>query len=472
MTPAQRREPPAGDAAPGRAARHRLRCTSAAAPTSPARRTSLGLLALAPRRAGPVGSPVLGRARTGGVDAARALGALGAAGDLFADGALGSHTACLHEPYVDASRHTVTGYLSVRQIARACRAVHPGRTAGRLPRDRRRRARGGAGRDRPPPPKRWARPRSGRPGTGWSTLECSIPEQIGGHARPSSAWWPACSRPSTPCWGGEHGMYADRLGPAARRWRPTRSPAWPRPACRSRSAPTRRSTPLAPWGGVQAAVLPPPAEPGVGPRPRSPRTLRGGWAAAHRPGGTLSPGVPAYLAIWDTAEFPTWRHRRPGHPAACARSRVDGRSGSWSDGVQFSAGEGTGTQPWVDTVLDAVREEVGLEHGVTLPVWPALGTGEYADLSELAAKTAAGRCAARCPRARTPTGPPAPPAAPSRVDEATAELVRVGTRSREVEFTARVLCRATPERSASAATRCPSRPWSSEPGVRWSFPDG
>ena len=35
--------------------------------------------------------------------------------------------------------------------------------------------------------------------------------------------------------------------------------------------------------------------------------------------------------------------------------------------------------------------------------------------------------------------------------EATAELVRVGTRSREVEFTAAVLCRAAPERSASAA---------------------
>jgi 3-aminobutyryl-CoA ammonia-lyase len=45
-------------------------------------------------------------------------------------------------------------------------------------------------------------------------------------------------------------------------------------------------------------------------------------------------------------------------------------------------------------------------------------------------------------------------AAPVRagdVLEATAELVRVGTRSREVEFTARVLCRAASERSASAA---------------------
>jgi 3-aminobutyryl-CoA ammonia-lyase len=35
--------------------------------------------------------------------------------------------------------------------------------------------------------------------------------------------------------------------------------------------------------------------------------------------------------------------------------------------------------------------------------------------------------------------------------ETTAVLTRVGNRSREVEFTARVLCRAAPERSASAA---------------------
>ena len=36
--------------------------------------------------------------------------------------------------------------------------------------------------------------------------------------------------------------------------------------------------------------------------------------------------------------------------------------------------------------------------------------------------------------------------------EATATLVRVGRRSREVEFEARVVCRAAPEVSASAAT--------------------
>jgi 3-aminobutyryl-CoA ammonia-lyase len=39
--------------------------------------------------------------------------------------------------------------------------------------------------------------------------------------------------------------------------------------------------------------------------------------------------------------------------------------------------------------------------------------------------------------------------------EATATLIRVGTRSREIEFTARVVCRAAPERSPSAADVLP-----------------
>ena len=51
------------------------------------------------------------------VERARGLGAAGAAGDLFADGALGSHTACLSAPYVDepTSGHP---YLDADQIGR------------------------------------------------------------------------------------------------------------------------------------------------------------------------------------------------------------------------------------------------------------------------------------------------------------------------------------------------------------------
>jgi beta-lysine 5,6-aminomutase alpha subunit len=49
-----------------------------------------------------------------------------------------------------------------------------------------------------------------------------------------------------------------------------------------------------------------------------------------------------------------------------------------------------GSRPWVNTVVDAVREQVGLEQGVALPVWHALLSGGHADLAELAAKTAVG----------------------------------------------------------------------------------
>jgi beta-lysine 5,6-aminomutase alpha subunit len=71
-----------------------------------------------------------------------------------------------------------------------------------------------------------------------------------------------------------------------------------------------------------------------------------------------------------------------------ATLRLAGLSGA--DPASFSAAEGAGTQPWVNTVVDAVRAQVGLQHGVALPVWHALLSGEYADLTELAAKTSAG----------------------------------------------------------------------------------
>ena len=47
-------------------------------------------------------------------------------------------------------------------------------------------------------------------------------------------------------------------------------------------------------------------------------------------------------------------------------------------------------QPWVNHLVDAVRADVGLEHGVALPVWHALASRDYADLQALAQKSAAG----------------------------------------------------------------------------------
>src|SRR5437763_13324296 len=55
--------------------------------------------------------------------------------------------------------------------------------------------------------------------------------------------------------------------------------------------------------------------------------------------------------------------------------------------------------PWVNRLVDAVRAETGLEHGVALPVWDALVTGDHADLAALAQKAAADGV-----RFRVPTG--------------------------------------------------------------------
>ncbi|HEX6148392.1 lysine 5,6-aminomutase subunit alpha [Nocardioides sp.] len=46
--------------------------------------------------------------------------------------------------------------------------------------------------------------------------------------------------------------------------------------------------------------------------------------------------------------------------------------------------------PWVNRLVDAVRADVGLEHGVALPVWDALARGEADDLASLAQRASAG----------------------------------------------------------------------------------
>ena len=53
--------------------------------------------------------------------------------------------------------------------------------------------------------------------------------------------------------------------------------------------------------------------------------------------------------------------------------------------------------PWVNRLADAVRESVGLEHGVALPVWDALATTGTGDLRALAADAAAGKVCFRIP---------------------------------------------------------------------------
>ena len=69
--------------------------------------------------------------------------------------------------------------------------------------------------------------------------------------------------------------------------------------------------------------------------------------------------------------------------------RMGGLEGADAEGI-----------PWANRLLDAVRESVGLEHGIALPVWDALVRGEASDLTVLAQKAASGSITFRIPEKR------------------------------------------------------------------------
>jgi beta-lysine 5,6-aminomutase alpha subunit len=56
--------------------------------------------------------------------------------------------------------------------------------------------------------------------------------------------------------------------------------------------------------------------------------------------------------------------------------------------------------PWVNRLLDAVRGDVGLEHGVSLPVWDALRRYDGIDLGELAKRASTGDVRFELPNGR------------------------------------------------------------------------
>ncbi len=56
--------------------------------------------------------------------------------------------------------------------------------------------------------------------------------------------------------------------------------------------------------------------------------------------------------------------------------------------------------PWVNHLVDAVRGQAGLEHGIALPVWDALARGEAPDLLTLAQKASSGAVDFRVPEGR------------------------------------------------------------------------
>ena len=69
-------------------------------------------------------------------------------------------------------------------------------------------------------------------------------------------------------------------------------------------------------------------------------------------------------------------------------------------GLAGADSEGT---PWVNRLADVVRADVGLEHGLAVPVWDALLRGEADDLESLAQKASAGSVTFRLPEGKDAT---------------------------------------------------------------------
>jgi predicted amidohydrolase YtcJ len=260
-----------------------------------------GLLTLAAERPGPTVLGYWGElAERGGLDVVRELGLAGAGGDLFCDGAFGSHTAAVGAPYADRPETSgalrfATGQLvhhvractlagiqagfhcigdaAVGQVVLAVETVAAelGRAAVRTCRHR------------------------------LEHVEMIQPPDI---ERMRDLGMVASVQPAfDAAWGGEAGMYAQRLGvERALATNPFAdfSDAGVALALGS-DAPV---TPLDPWGGVHAAVDH--RTPGSGLRPFDAfdAATHGGWHAvrAEHPDGPLAVGARASLALWETPE--------------------------------------------------------------------------------------------------------------------------------------------------------------------------
>jgi predicted amidohydrolase YtcJ len=237
---------------------------------------------------------------------ARALlaetGARGLAGDLFVDGALGSRTAWLHEPYADAPDCVGNCYLEPELITAHVRAcTEASVTAGFHVIGEAAVAAVVGAFERVVEELGVAA--VARCGHRLEHLEMVTAEQ----AAKLGAWGVIASvQPNFDAlWGGSDGMYARRLGAhRAGRLNPFSLLASQGvPLAFGSDAPV---TQIDPWHGVRAAANTRMPQNAVSMRAAFAAATRGGWRAGGiRDGltGTLAPGAPASYAVWDVGEF-------------------------------------------------------------------------------------------------------------------------------------------------------------------------
>ncbi len=257
-----------------------------------------GLLALAADEPGPDVFGYWGEWRAAAK--ARELGAVGAGGDLYVDGALGSRTAALSAPFaddpntnghlyadadqiaehlVDSVRHgTQAGFHAIGDRALAAVAEGFSLAAGTVGLDKLR-----VGRHRVEHA---------------SMLDAALIKALVNYGAVASMQ-PAFEA----AWGGPGGMYVQRLGAErAETLNPYAALAGVGvPLAFGSDAPV---SPLDPWGTVRAAAFPHHPRHAISVRAAFAAHTRGGWRALGRDdGGMLVPGAVASFAVWAVEEL-------------------------------------------------------------------------------------------------------------------------------------------------------------------------
>jgi predicted amidohydrolase YtcJ len=228
------------------------------------------------------------------------LGAVGAGGDLYADGALGAQTAHLREPYLGPDRACGHGYVTADQVREhVVDCVRHGVQGGfhaigdqalSTVLSGMRAAAETVGVDR----LRASRHRI-------EHVEIVDKHIIAGLVELGvvASMQPAFDR----LWGGDSQMYAQRLG-LARSLASNPFGAMHGVGVALAFGSDSPVTPLDPWGSVRAAMCHHNPAYRMNARAAFAAHTRGGWRAVHRDDeGVLAPGAPATFAVWDAPEL-------------------------------------------------------------------------------------------------------------------------------------------------------------------------